>query len=75
MNIETILDSIGDKLYNYLTIKLGSPLDTEDVLQEVFYKLVKYKVRFRIIRNPSAYIFRIARNEAICSVLIVLEFS
>jgi RNA polymerase sigma-70 factor (ECF subfamily) len=40
-------------------------LDAEDVLQEVFYRLVRYKVRFRFIRNPSAYIFRIARNEAI----------
>ena len=65
MKIEEILDSIGDKLYNYLTIKLGSPLDAEDVLQEVFCRLVRYKVRFRIIRNPSAYIFRMARNEAI----------
>lgn len=65
MNIEEILDSIGDKLYNFLTIKLGSPLDAEDVLQEVFCRLVRYKVRFRFIRNPSAYIFRIARNEAI----------
>jgi len=52
-------------LYNFLTIKLGSPLDAEDVLQEVFCRLVKYKVRFRFMRNPSAYIFRIARNEAI----------
>jgi len=65
MKIEEILDSIGDKLYNYLTIKLGSPLDAEDVLQEVFCRLVRYRVRFRFIRNPSAYIFRIARNEAI----------
>ncbi len=65
MNIEEILNNIGDKLYNYLTIKLGSPLDAEDVLQEVFCRIVRYKVRYRIIRNPSAYIFRIARNEAI----------
>ena len=65
MKIEEILDSIGDKLYNYLTIKLGSSLDAEDVLQEVFYRLVRYKVQFRIIRNPSAYIFRMARNEAV----------
>jgi RNA polymerase sigma-70 factor (ECF subfamily) len=65
MKIEEILDSIGDKLFNYLAIKLGSPLDAEDVLQEVFCRLVKYNVRFRIIRNPTAYIFRMARNEAI----------
>jgi RNA polymerase sigma-70 factor (ECF subfamily) len=65
MNLEKILDSIGDKLFNYLTIKLSSPLDAEDVLQEVCYRLIRYKVRLRLIRNPSAYVFRIARNEAI----------
>ena len=65
MHIEEILNSMGDKLYNYLTIKLSSPLDAEDVLQEVFFRLVRYRVRFRFIRNPSAYVFRVARNEAI----------
>jgi len=65
MHLEKILDSIGDKLFNYLTIKLSSPVDAEDVLQEVCFRLVRYKVRFRFIRNPSAYVFRIARNEAL----------
>jgi RNA polymerase sigma-70 factor (ECF subfamily) len=65
MHLEKILDSLGDKLFNYLTIKLSSSLDAEDVLQEVCFRLVRYKVRFRLIRNPSAYVFRIARNEAI----------
>lgn len=64
MNLEKILDSLGDKLFNYLTIKLSSPLDAEDVLQEVCFRLIRYNVRFRFIRNPSAYVFRIARNEA-----------
>jgi RNA polymerase sigma-70 factor (ECF subfamily) len=65
MHLEKILDSIGDKLFNYLTIKLSSPLDAEDVLQEVCFRLIRYKVRLRLIRNPSAYVFRMARNEAI----------
>ena len=64
MNIEEVIDSLGDKLYNYLTIKLGSPQDAEDVLQEVFCRLIRYKLRFRLIRNTSAYLFRMARNEA-----------
>ncbi len=64
MNIEEVIDSLGDKLYHYLTIKLGSPQDAEDVLQEVFYRLIRYKLRFLFIRNPSAYLFRMARNEA-----------
>lgn len=52
-------------MFNYLTIKLSSPVDAEDVLQEVCFRLIRYKVRLRLIRNPSAYVFRIARNEAI----------
>lgn len=52
-------------MYNYLTIKLGSSVDAEDVLQEVFCRLMKYQVRLKVVRNPSAYIFKIARNEAI----------
>jgi len=65
MNIEQILDSFGSKLLNYLMIKLGSSQDAEDVLQEICYRLVKYRVRFRFISNPSAYLFRMARNEAV----------
>ncbi|MFW6140606.1 MAG: RNA polymerase sigma factor [Acidobacteriota bacterium] len=65
MDIEQILDKLGDKLYNYLTIKLSSPQDAEDVLQEVFYRVLKYRVRLKFKRNPSSYLFQIARNEAV----------
>jgi RNA polymerase sigma-70 factor (ECF subfamily) len=65
MFLEDILNNIGDKLFNYLALKLSSTLDAEDVLQEVFCRLVRYRVRFRFIRNPSAYVFRVTRNEAI----------
>jgi len=64
VKIEQILDSYGDRLYAFLAIKLGSFIDAEDVLQEVCYRLLKYQVRFRFISNPSAYLFRMARNEA-----------
>jgi len=65
MDVEQILDKLGDKLYNYLTIKLSSYQDAEDVLQEVFYRVLKYRVRLQLKRNPSAYLFQIARNEAV----------
>jgi len=65
MNIEQILDSFGSRLFNYLSIKLGSTQDAEDVLQEMCYRLIKYKVRFCFVSNPSAYLFRMARNEAV----------
>ena len=51
-------------MYRYLTVKLGSPDDAEDVLQEVFYRLVKYSFRLRLVRDLRAFAFRIARNEA-----------
>ncbi len=64
MDIEQILDKIGDKLHNYLTIKLGSHQDAEDVLQEVFYRILKYRVRLKLMGNPCAYLFKIARNQS-----------
>jgi RNA polymerase sigma-70 factor (ECF subfamily) len=51
-------------MYRYLTVKLGSPDDAEDVLQEVFCRLLKYSFRVRLVRNLRAFAFRVARNEA-----------
>jgi RNA polymerase sigma-70 factor (ECF subfamily) len=65
MQVEEIYDRFGERLYHYLTLKLASSSDAEDVLQEVFYRLVRYRVRLRFIREPAAFMFRIARNEAI----------
>jgi RNA polymerase sigma-70 factor (ECF subfamily) len=65
MQLEEIYDRFGDRLYHYLTLKLASPADAEDVLQEVFCRLIRYRVRLRFIRDPAAFMFRIARNEAI----------
>jgi len=64
LKIEKLYDSFGDKIYHYLTVKLGSPNDAEDVLQEIFYRLVRYSFRLRLVRNPGAFVFKIARNEA-----------
>jgi RNA polymerase sigma-70 factor (ECF subfamily) len=64
VNIEEIYDRLGNKVYHYLTIKLGSASDAEDVLQEVFCRLARYPLRLRFIRNAGTFVFRIARNEA-----------
>ena len=65
MKVEEMYDKYSSKLFTYLVVKLYSIPDAEDVLQEVFCRLVRYTVRFRLLRNPAAFIFRIARNEAI----------
>ena len=63
--IEKLYDRFGDRLFHYLTLKLGSRTDAEDVMQEVLCRLLRYRSRFRLARNPEAYVFRAARNEAL----------
>jgi RNA polymerase sigma-70 factor, ECF subfamily len=62
--IEKIYDRFGDGLFHYLALKLGSRTDAEDVLQETLYRLLRYRARFFLARNPKAFVFRVARNEA-----------
>ena len=64
MKLEELYDRYGEKLFHYLTIKLGSWSDAEDVLQDVFLRFSKYSIRWRIIRNVEPFVFRVARNEA-----------
>jgi RNA polymerase sigma-70 factor (ECF subfamily) len=64
LDISQLFDRFGEAMYRYLTVKLGSPDDAEDVLQEVFCRLVKYSFRLRLVRDLRAFAFRIARNEA-----------
>jgi len=51
-------------MYRYLTVKLGSASDAEDVLQEVFCRLIRYSFRLRFVRDARIFVFRVARNEA-----------
>ncbi len=64
MNIEELYDKVGAKIYHYLTVKLGSESDAEDILQEVFCRIARYGLRMRLVHNPVAFAFRTARNEA-----------
>jgi len=64
MKLEQLYDRYGEKLFHYLSIKLGSLEDAEDVLQEIFTRLSRYNIRLKFIRKPGAFIFRVARNEA-----------
>jgi len=64
MKLDELYDAYGDSLYRYLTLKLGSAQDAEDVLQETFVRLARYGDRRRFIRDPKAFAFRCAHNEA-----------
>jgi RNA polymerase sigma-70 factor, ECF subfamily len=64
MQLDELYDAYGDALYRYLTLKLGSAHDAEDVLQETFVRLARYVGRRGFIRDPKAFVFRCAHNEA-----------
>ena len=64
MNLDELYGRHGESLYRYLLFKLGSAEDAEDVLQEAFCRFARYDLRWRLVRNPQAFAFRIVRNEA-----------
>jgi RNA polymerase sigma-70 factor, ECF subfamily len=63
LNLDELYERHGDSLYRYLLFRLGTPEDAEDVLQEAFCRFARYDLRWRLVRDPRAFVFRIARNE------------
>ena len=63
MNLEELYGRYGENLFRYLVFKLGSAEDAEDVLQEIFCRFARFTMRWALIRNPQAFVFRVARNE------------
>jgi RNA polymerase sigma-70 factor (ECF subfamily) len=60
-----VYDALGKGLFGYLRAFLGEAPDAEDVLQEVFVKLAEHRKKLVRVENPHAYVFAIARNEAL----------
>lgn len=60
-----LYDECADRLFAYLTAKLGSRDRAADVVQETFLRVATGRRLFRNVDNPVAYVFQIARNEAI----------
>jgi RNA polymerase sigma-70 factor (ECF subfamily) len=64
LNLEELYGRHGENLHRYLVFKLGSAEDAEDVLQETFCRFARYTVRWKLVRDPRNFVFRVARNEA-----------
>jgi RNA polymerase sigma-70 factor (ECF subfamily) len=64
LKLEELYDRYGESLYRYLVFRLGSAEDAEDVLQETFCRFARYGVRWKLVRDPRSFVFRVARNEA-----------
>lgn len=63
--VKLLWDRYAKDLLMYLQAVLCSLHDAEDVLQMVFVRIVRKRHRLAKARNLDAYIFQIARNEAI----------
>jgi RNA polymerase sigma-70 factor (ECF subfamily) len=64
LELEKLYEHHGESLYRYLVFRLGSAEDAEDVLQETFCRFARYTVRWKLVRDPRSFVFRVARNEA-----------
>ena len=62
--VELMWDRYAGDLFAYLVAVLCSRHDAEDVLQTVFVRIVQNRHRLAKARQPDAYVYRIARNEA-----------
>jgi RNA polymerase sigma-70 factor (ECF subfamily) len=55
----------ADRLYRYLFVRLRDKADAADSLQNVFLRLARHRDRLRDVRDLGAYLFGMARNEAV----------
>lgn len=65
IDIDRLIDEHGGKVYNTVYHMLGSPQDTEEVVQEVFYQVHRSLHRFKGDSAVSTWIHRIAMNVTI----------
>jgi RNA polymerase sigma-70 factor (ECF subfamily) len=59
-----LYDACADRVHHYLVVRLGSPADADDVLQETFVRLARTRQKLAGVENLVAYVFATARNEA-----------
>src|SRR5438270_10063541 len=60
--ISEIVASERSRLRNFIRRRVPDPRDAEDILQEVFYKLVEANRLLMPIDHIAGWLFRVARN-------------
>ena len=53
------------RLRNFIRRRVPDPLDAEDILQDVFYKLVEANRLLMPIEHVTGWLFRVARNRIV----------
>jgi RNA polymerase sigma factor (sigma-70 family) len=61
-HISEIVTEEGSRLRNFIRRRVPDPADAEDILQEVFYKLVEANRLLMPIDHVTGWLFRVARN-------------
>jgi RNA polymerase sigma factor (sigma-70 family) len=60
--ISEVLKREGSRLRNFIRRRVADPRDAEDVLQDVFFKLVEANRLLMPIDHLTGWLFRVARN-------------
>ena len=63
--ISDVVNREQSRLRNFIRRRVPDPRDAEDVLQDVFYKLVEANRLLMPIEHVTAWLFRVARNRII----------
>jgi RNA polymerase sigma factor (sigma-70 family) len=65
MTVSEIVERERSRLLAFIRRRVADPLDAEDILQDVFYKLVEANSLLMPIDHVTAWLFRAARNRII----------
>jgi RNA polymerase sigma factor (sigma-70 family) len=60
--ISEVVKQEGSRLRNFIRRRVADPRDVEDVLQDVFYRLVEANRLLMPIDHVTGWLFRVARN-------------
>jgi RNA polymerase sigma factor (sigma-70 family) len=63
--IADVLEREQSRLRNFIRKRVADPRDVEDILQDVFYKLVEANRLLMPIDHVTGWLFRVARNRII----------
>jgi RNA polymerase sigma factor (sigma-70 family) len=63
--ISEVVEREQSRLRNFIRRRVPDPRDAEDILQEVFYKLVEANRMLMPIDHVAGWLFRVARNQII----------
>ena len=63
--LEALYDLCARTLYGYAFVQLRNREDAEDVVQEVFVKMMKTRTALKDVKNPQAYLLSIAHRTVV----------